>query len=88
METMRLKQDIITETVRDWILQGKYAPGNTISTRYEKRDLEVNLTEYDNMPADGKLVPWKFTRQAGTLQNRILKVNNANPWEVFVWEVK
>ena len=54
----------------------------------EKRDLKVDLTEYDNMPADGKLVPWKFTRQAGTLQNRILKVSNANPWEVFVWEVK
>lgn len=54
----------------------------------EKRDIKVDLSEYEQMPSTGKLVPWKFTSQSGTLQKRILQVNNAKPWEVFVWEVK
>ena len=35
MDVTRLKQDIIAETVRNWILQGKYAPGEKLPTDSE-----------------------------------------------------
>jgi DNA-binding LacI/PurR family transcriptional regulator len=35
MESSRLKQDIIAETVRSWILQGKYSPGDKLPTDTE-----------------------------------------------------
>ena len=35
MESPRLKQDIIAETVRSWILQGKYSPGEKLPTDSE-----------------------------------------------------
>ena len=35
MEATRLKQDVITETVRGWILQGKYSPGERLPTDVE-----------------------------------------------------
>ena len=38
MESVRLKQDIITDTVRDWILKGKYTPGEKLPTDSELAD--------------------------------------------------
>ena len=35
METTRLKQDIVAETVRSWIMQGKYGPGERLPTHSE-----------------------------------------------------
>lgn len=58
-----------------------------INDTKEVRDLKVDLTKYPAMPANAKLIPWKFTGKAGTLNNRILSVKQAAPWEVFVWEV-
>lgn len=35
MNTTRLKQNVVTETVREWILQGKYSPGDRLPTDVE-----------------------------------------------------
>ena len=35
MESPRFKQDVVTETVREWILQGKYSPGERLPTDVE-----------------------------------------------------
>ena len=54
----------------------------------EKCDLKVDGTEFPAMPVSGKLVPWNFTSKPGKLENKVLTVLQAEPWEVFVWQVK
>ena len=54
----------------------------------EKCDLKVDGTAFPAMPVSGKLVPWNFTSRPGKLENKVLTVLQAEPWEVFVWQVK
>ncbi len=54
----------------------------------EKRDLKINLNEFPAIPRQAKLMPWRFTRAPGVLENGILSVASAAPWEVSVWEVQ
>ena len=56
----------------------------------ETRPLAVDLTAFEKRPSDGNLLSWGFTRKdiGASLQNGLLSVPAALPWEVFVWTVK
>ena len=93
MESVRLKQDIITETVRSWILEGKYAPGEKLPTDTElanqflvnrctvaaglNRLVEENFL--DRAPKRGSVVK----RQQQTFQTNAVALITINTGEVY-----
>lgn len=93
METTRLKQDIITETVRRWILEGKYVPGEKLPTDTElanqflvnrctvaaglNRLVAENLL--DRAPKRGSVVK----RQALSLQTNAVALVTTKSGEVY-----
>ncbi len=65
--------------------------GNFIILTHESRqtrDLELPL-KIPGAPQNGILIPWGSTAEkAATLQDGILTVKDAAPWESFIWQVK
>ncbi len=53
------------------------------------RNLKINLTQENDFPTNKKLIPWGETNKTNAmLDDGVLSIDNVQPWETFVWQVK